>query len=571
MSNELSTQDLLPPEIGLTLLGFEKSEQGWLVRAEGRTRSECPWCGTQSTARHSRYWRQLQDLPVQGKRVALQLRLSRWRCCNRECEQAIFRERLGEVVAPWARRTSRVEEILLLVGHRTGGRGAEFLMKRLAMSVSDDTILRRIKRMARAAVHVEQRLRVVGVDDWAGKKGQTYGTILVDLERRTVADLLPQRSAEQLAEWLKQHPEVEVITRDRFGLYAGGAQRGAPQARQVADRFHLLLNLREAVEKELGRQRRRLALPPVEEDRSARKTVPEPDSRSRANPEVQAHKRRLVAERWRAKKKLFALVRALHLSGRTASAIVRETGVGRKRVDKWIRCTQLPTRNEMEPKPTSPRFFAAHLQRRWAEGCHEGPRLLTEIRSLGYSGCYSSLAKFLARWRDHELELKRKSRPPVSASPGQQAGTHPTVSISPLVAAALLSKPRHLLTGWQAAKVEALKKVCPDFARMRSLVMSFRGILQAGKVATLARWMKKANGSGIYGMKRFVRKLNQDLAAVKNAVSESWSNGPVEGHINRLKTLKRQMYGRAGFELLRARLLPMSRGSPCTEIEEEPN
>jgi hypothetical protein len=245
MSNELSAQELLPPEIGLTLLGFEKSEQGWLVRAEGRTRSECPPCGTQSTARHSRYWRQLQDLPVQGKRVALQLRLSRWRCRNRECEQAIFRERLGEVVAPWARRTSRVEE--LLVGHCTGGRAAEFLLKRLAMAVSDDTILRRIKRRARAARHGEQRLRVVGVDDWAWKKGQSYGTILVDLERRTVADLLPQRSADQLAEWLKQHPKVEVISRDRFGLYAGGARRGAPHARQVADRFHLLLNLREVV------------------------------------------------------------------------------------------------------------------------------------------------------------------------------------------------------------------------------------------------------------------------------------------------------------------------------------
>ena len=151
---------------------------------------------------------------------------------------------------------SRVEEVLLLVGHRTGGRAAEFLLKRLSMAVSDDTILRRIKRRARAAWHGEQRLRVVGVDDWAWKKGQTYGTILVDLERRTVADLLPQRSADQLAEWLKQHPEVEVITRDRFGLYAGGARRGAPQARQVADRFHLLLNLREAVEKELARQRR---------------------------------------------------------------------------------------------------------------------------------------------------------------------------------------------------------------------------------------------------------------------------------------------------------------------------
>jgi hypothetical protein len=150
-------------------------------------------------------------------------------------------------------------------------------------------------------------------------------------------------------------------------------------------------------------------------------------------------------------------------------------------------------------RPAPQGFFAAHLQRRWAEGCHEGPRLLTEIRALGYRGCYSSLAKFLARWRDHALELQTKSRPLASVSLRQQAGVHPTVSgqISPMVAAALLTKPRPLLTGWQAAKVDALKNACPDFARMRSLVMSFRGILQAGKVATLARWMKKANGSGI--------------------------------------------------------------------------
>jgi transposase len=217
-----------------------------------------------------------------------------------------------------------VEEVLLLVGHRTGGRAAEFLLKRLAMAVSDDTILRRIKRRARVARHGEQRLRAVGVDDWAWKKGQTCGTILVDLERRTVADLLPQRSAEQLAEWLQQHPEVEVITRDRFGLYAGGARRGAPQARQVADRFHLLLNLREAVEKELARQRRRLTLPPVEEDQSVTKIVLVTDSDSRANSEVQTHKRQLVAERWRAKEELFARVRALYLSGQRASAIVRD-------------------------------------------------------------------------------------------------------------------------------------------------------------------------------------------------------------------------------------------------------
>jgi transposase len=226
----------------------------------------------------------------------------------------------------------------------------------------------------------------------------------------------------------------------------------------------------------------------------------------------------------------------------------------------------------MEPKPTSPRFFAAHLQRRWAEGCHQGPRLLTEIRALGYRGCYSSVAKFLARWPDHEPELQPKSRPPASVGLRQQAGPHPTVSgqISPLVAAALLSKPRPLLTAWQSAKVDALKKACPDFARMRSLVMSFHGILQAGKVRTLARWMKKANGSGIYGMKRFVRKLNHDLTAVKRAprMLEQRSSGRPHQSVEDAQAPD------VWSSWLRTPTSSIAadgpRFPPCTEIEEEP-
>ena len=135
-----------------------------------------------------------------------------------------------------------MQDIMMIIGYRVGGRSAEFLMQRLALRVSDDTVLRALKRTVKPS---ERPLHVVGVDDWAWKRGQSYGTVLVDLERREVADLLPHRSSEQLADWLKRHPEVEVVTRDRYGLYAGGALRGAPQARQVADRFHLLKNLRD--------------------------------------------------------------------------------------------------------------------------------------------------------------------------------------------------------------------------------------------------------------------------------------------------------------------------------------
>jgi hypothetical protein len=202
-----------------------------------------------------------------------------------------------------------------------------------------------------------------------------------------------------------------------------------------------------------------------------------------------------------------------------------------------------------------------------AEGCHEGPRLLTEIRALDYRGCYSSLANFLARWRDHALELQAKSRPLASVSLRQQAGVHPTVSghISPLVAAALLTKPRPLLTGWQAAKVDALKNACPDFARMRSLVMSFRGILQAGKVAHAGALDEKSKRLRDLRNEAFRAEVESRSGRGEERAQgklEQWSCRRSYQSINRLKTLKRQMYGRAGFELLRARLLPMSHGSP---------
>ena len=146
MSKELSALDLLPPEAGLTLLGCEKSELGWIVRAQGRSCSACPCCGVQSSSRHSRYWRRLDDLPVQGRPVTLYLRVSRWRCRNQECRQQIFTERLPNTLVPWGRRTDRVQEIMMIIGYRMGGRSAEFLMQRLALRASDDTVLRALKR-----------------------------------------------------------------------------------------------------------------------------------------------------------------------------------------------------------------------------------------------------------------------------------------------------------------------------------------------------------------------------------------------------------------------------------------
>lgn len=199
----------------------------------------CPDCGARSTRRHGWHVRHLQDLPAQGASVTVKLRLQRWQCRNESCERKTFATQLPEVAASRARRTDRAAEVVYLFGHGVGGRPGERLIKRMGMPTSDDTILRCVKRRVNER-RSEGKPRVVGVDDWAWRKGSTYGTIIVDLERRQVLDLFPERAAGMTADWLRQHPGVAIISRDRCGLFAQGAQEGAPQARQIADRFHIV-------------------------------------------------------------------------------------------------------------------------------------------------------------------------------------------------------------------------------------------------------------------------------------------------------------------------------------------
>jgi transposase len=186
------------------------------------------------------------DLPVQGVPVIIRLKTGKWRCRAANCVRSIFTERLPDLAAPRARQTDAIAEILTVMGHGAGGETSRRLLARLGIMVSGDTVLRHLKRGAQSGPQ-GRGLRIIGVDEWAWRKGAACGTILVDLETRTVVDLLPDRSSASLATWLSQHPGVEIVCRDRHGLYAEGARVGAPQARQVADRFHLVQNLRDRV------------------------------------------------------------------------------------------------------------------------------------------------------------------------------------------------------------------------------------------------------------------------------------------------------------------------------------
>ena len=484
---------------------------------------------------------------------------ARWQCRNHSCERQTFGDRLPDVARAYARRTSRVADLTRLFGHAAGGRPAERLMANLGLPQSDDTILRSLKR------HVGARdgtatVRVVGIDDWTWQKGLRYGTIMVDLERREVIDVLLDRSADATGRWLRQHTGIEIVSRDRCGLYAEGARQGAPQAQQVADRFHLLQNLRQTIEQQLSRA------PRLNRQSSPANAEAEPVIAAGwighgRQPALAEHRQLVSTGRRVIFTDMFNRVKALQLVGRGVTAIVGQTGFNWRTVAKWVRLDELPQRNVMAPKPNTPSGFHNHLARRWAEGCTSGRALLLEIKDLGYTGSLSHLGRLLADWR-------RTGRP-VTADAATYATPiliNPLTGhrISPIVAATLCVKLRGLLTQAQAANVDAFKAISPDFAAMRTLAMRFRGILRGGDVEKLTVWLHDADRSAIYGIRRFVHTLHLDLAAVRNAISETWSNGQTEGQINRLKMLKRAMYGRAGVDLLRARMIPLSPGQNHT-------
>src|SRR5437870_3640444 len=253
------SQSVLPNPRLLVLETIEQFEDRFLLTVRVQQVPLCPECGRASESRHSHYVRRLQDLPWQGLSVQIHLRVRRFRCRNPDCQRRVFTERV-EGVPPYLRQTSRLAEIVRLVGYVAGGLPGARLLARLAILTSDDTVLRRVKVPSSATLSSNPP-DVLGVDDWAWRKGHIYGTILVDLEQHCVVDLLPCRSAESFEAWLKEQPRIGVISRDRSGLYAEGARLGSPAAMQVADRFHLLLNLSAAVERALEERSRQLQLP----------------------------------------------------------------------------------------------------------------------------------------------------------------------------------------------------------------------------------------------------------------------------------------------------------------------
>ncbi len=500
--------------------------------------ARCPLCQRRSKRVHSHYERTLADLPCSGDRVTLHLRVRRFVCRVRWCGRKIFAERLPDLVAPFAQRTTRLTDHLVRATFDLGGEaGARHLIV-AGTPVSARTLLRLVRAVP---LPIAGPVWALGVDDWARRKGRSYGTILVDLDLQRVIDLLPDRTAETFAAWLRGHPEVMVVTRDRAGAYAEGIRLGAPQALQVADRFHLVKNVTDALERYLTRQHaalRRVADTSDSVPRNADTPEDTPPSSSREQPARRA--RRLAR---------YEEVIALHAHAVSDRVIAAHVGVSERTVQRWLHHGQFPERRRRAEGPGQLAPFAGYLRERWEAGCHNATRLWQELRERGFRGSYTSVALFVAPWRGAGYRYRGQHQT-------RRAAASPTEArVTPRQICWLLLRPCDELTDDERASLVRLQVTCPQAAIVADFVATFTAVLREHDVDGLYDWLRRAEESGIAEMQAIAQGLWRDRDAVEAAVATSWSNGQTEGQVNRLKTTKRAMYGRAKFDLLRQRIL----------------
>lgn len=510
----------------------------------------CPACHRRAKRVHSYYLRSPADLPMSDRQVRLYLTVRRFRCPTKGCPKTTFVERLPGLVAPHGQRTERLTAALGAVGLAVGGEPGCRLATKLNMPTSGDTLLRVVRQTPEAMAEAP---KVLGVDDWAKRRGHVYGTILVDLERQRVTDLLPDRTADTLAAWLKVHTTVRVVTRDRSGEYARGIALGAPQAKQVADRWHLLVNLREAFERLLDRLRPEL--------QACRQTqLPE---KLGEIPMLRRRRRSAQAAavrygRWVRRLVLFEKVHRLRRAGRDIRAIARQLKMSRTTVYKYLSMSQFPERASRKRVPSILDPYVSYLTRRWRAGCRNASQLWREIQGQGYPGTRRQVTQWVCERRERPARSGRKP-----LEPSAQAGT-PLLTLNEVAGQAPLPGSRRLV--WLFLK--HADQLEPEELRLRDQLLTYPVLTQAKKLAQdfqdIVRkrksrafdvWLKACETARIPELVNFAAGLLQDHAAVQAALRSPWSNGQTEGQVNRLKLLKRQMYGRAKFDLLRVRVL----------------
>jgi transposase len=514
MGSRFRAKSLLPDELIVERLESAGAEIVAVARSRS-TSSFCPVCGRASARVHSRYERSLADLPAHGRRVLIRLQVRRFRCGCQDCPRTIFAERLDESVArPWARRSSRLQSIVHYVGLSLGGRPGQSLARRLLLPVSKDTLLRAVRRCDGPRFVPPT---VIGIDDWAWRRNQRYGTIICDLDRHKTIALLPDREAATAQAWLTGQRQIEIVTRDRGGGYALAVAAALPQATQVADRWHLMENASraflDAVQKSMRQIRRAIGAATI-------------------NPDLLTAAERIQYEGYLRREEANAAILGLAKEGVTIKEIVRRTGHSRGLVRRVLRGQRSDV---FRVRESSLELHLEWLDAQWAAGQRNGTELWRRLKKQGFRGCLRVVTEWSSRRRRAERAEGALSRMPSSRT-----------------IARLMTIGRDGLSKAETVTVATIESGVPLLVDAREIVAAFQAMIRKKCVAELEPWLERARTSLVAS---FANGVIKDQAAVAAAITSHWSNGQTEGQITKLKLVKRQMYGRGKLDLLQARVI----------------
>ncbi len=515
-------EQLLPHLAGLVIEAVEQRDRVVVLSVRVRAATaRCRRCRNRSSRVHGRYQRRLRDVAVAGTAVLLQMQVRRFRCDNTDCPVRTFAEQVEGLTAAHARLTVGLRGLLTQVGLALAGRAGSRLASLIGAGAGRDTLLRLVKALPDPP---QVPITVLGVDDFAFRRGRHYGTILIDMATHRPVELFDGRDGDSLADWLRAHPGVEVICRDRAGGYGEGARTGAPDAAQVADRFHLWQNLGQAVEKTVNQLRARLiapASPPVDDSMPA---------------EVQQQQQLKIVTRLR---EHHAAVHDLAAQGWNKSAIGRKLGLHQATVRKYLNhATAAELTAVSEQRAHLVDDYVAFLHQRWNEGQRNATQLFREIKQQGYPGGELAVQRYLRRFRKGLGHAPQPGPKPPSV---RQATSW------------IMTHPDHLDVR-DAVKLRAVR-TDRDFNRLVKHVRAFAVMMTGRHGDRLEEWISTVENDTLAPLAGFAHHMRRDLDAVRNGLTLEYSSGPVEGNVNRLKMIKRQMFGRAGLDLLRKRVL----------------
>jgi transposase len=524
---------------GMQVEHIQITEHGLAIEIKAsHPTSCCPLCAQPSDSIKTHYRRILRDAPCAGRQVQLVLTVRKFYCRNPYCSRKVFTERLPTFVEPWARMTIRCYQQITSIGLATCGKGGARLATRLGIQTTRPTILRRIMGLPDVS---GGSVVYLGIDDFAFRRGYRFGTILVNLESHRVVDLLPDRLAETTAAWMRQQPDLAVISRDRGGEYASAARKGAPQAIQCADRFHIIKNLTEAVQVLLARCQAEIL---------TEKKLDEPDQDGQNKPIISiaewhppepAHVEKVRLARRAGRYARYQQVVELSRQGIATNEIAGRLGMSDRTVRDWLKQGTFPEAQKRRKRQSSFDPFAAYILKRWQDGEHNGLVLWREIKNQGYTGTDRSVYRYLKTLKQAEV---RTSGDPARI---QKYSVNTAIWL-------FVRDPKKL----DEIEREDLAAFCQASALLKKaydLLQDFLSMVHQREGQRLNAWLARVAESELPELQSFVAGVEKDKDAVQAGLTWPINNGMVEGHVTKLKLIKRQGYGRAGFPLLRKRVL----------------